>query len=258
MKRTIPAPWPALYRMLHSGRLAGSGRMIILPVDQGFEHGPARSFAANPPGYDPGYHLGLALEAGFSAYACPLGFMEAVARQAAGQIPLILKLNSHESLNDDPDSLPAVTADIDDALRLGCDAIGFTIYPGSAHAHEGYQQLAGNWRPRPRPPAWPWWSGRIPGDRPFPQKSQTSIDVVAYAAQIAAQLGAHIIKVKPPAADLSTEKMALFYRQNGIKTKTLAQRIAHVVQSAFDGRRIVIFSGGAKTSDQDFCRLAAA
>src|SRR3974390_2542230 len=86
-------------RLLNHGYLAGTGKLVILPVDQGFEHGPARSFAPNPDGYDPRYHFQLALEAGCNAYAAPLGFLEAGAGEFAGQIPLILKLNSSDSLS---------------------------------------------------------------------------------------------------------------------------------------------------------------
>src|ERR1700716_592416 len=100
-----------LARRLNHGRLAGTGKMVILPVDQGFEHGPARSFAPNPAGYDPRYHFELAIEAGCSAYAAPLGFLEAGAAEFAGAIPLILKLNSHDLLRgEDPDPMPALTA----------------------------------------------------------------------------------------------------------------------------------------------------
>src|SRR3972149_4409573 len=118
-----------LARLLCTGRLAGTGKMVILPVDQGFEHGPARSFAANPAAYDPMYHPQLAIDAGLNAYATPLGMMEAVADRIAGQIPLILKVNSSNSWATDKDQ--AVTGNVGDALRLGCAAIGFTIYPGS-------------------------------------------------------------------------------------------------------------------------------
>ena len=129
-----------LARLLNHGRLAGTGRLVILPVDQGFEHGPARSFAVNPPGYDPAYHFRLALEAGCNAYAAPLGFIEAGVSEFAGEIPLILKINNHDVLNDEKDPLSAVTGSVKDALRLGCVAVGFTIYPGSANAQAMYQQ----------------------------------------------------------------------------------------------------------------------
>src|SRR6516162_11820929 len=127
-----------LARLLNHGALAGTGKLVILPVDQGFEHGPARSFAINPPAYDPRYHFQLALDAGCNAYAAPLGFIEAGAAEYAGEIPLILKLNNHDLLLDEHDPMPAVTGSVPDALRLGCSAVGFTIYPGSAHRQEMY------------------------------------------------------------------------------------------------------------------------
>ena len=131
-----------LARMLMQGRLGGSGKLVILPVDQGFEHGPARSFAVNPPAYDPHYHFQLAIDAGLSAYAAPLGMLEAGAGTFAGQIPLILKLNSANSLaraKEAPDQ--AVTGSVSDALRLGCSAIGFTIYPGSDAAYDQFEEI---------------------------------------------------------------------------------------------------------------------
>src|ERR1700704_4847788 len=128
-------------RMLNHGRLAGSGKMVILPVDQGFEHGPVRSFGPNPPGYDPEYHIQLAIDAGCNAYAAPLGFLEAVAGKYAGQIPLILKLNNSDSLSKGHPPESAVTGSVRDAVRLGCVAIGYTIYPGSAARNEMYGDL---------------------------------------------------------------------------------------------------------------------
>src|SRR5210317_420207 len=106
-----------LARILMSGRLAGTGKLVILPVDQGFEHGPARSFAKNSPGYDPHYHFQLAIESGCNAYAAPLGFLEAGAADFAGEIPLILKVNNSESLYSNPNPCPAVTSSVQDALQ---------------------------------------------------------------------------------------------------------------------------------------------
>src|ERR1019366_7048378 len=128
-----------LARILMEGKLGGSGKLVILPVDQGFEHGPARSFAPNPPAYDPHYHFQLALDAGLSAFAAPLGMIEAGADSFAGTIPTILKCNSSNSLATNKDH--AVTAGVDDALRLGCAAIGFTIYPGSEFAFEQMEEM---------------------------------------------------------------------------------------------------------------------
>ena len=237
-----------LARLLNSGRLAGTGKFVILPVDQGFEHGPARSFAANPAGYDPNYHFELALEAGCNAYAAPLGFIEAAANRHAGEIPLILKINNHDLLHDERDPLPAVTAGVKDALRLGCVAMGFTIYPGSAHAQTMYQQLReAAAEAKTNGLAVVVWA--YPRGSSLSKEGETAIDVAAYAAQIAAQLGAHVIKVKLPSAHLEQPEARRVYEKVGIPIGTLAERVRHVVQSAFDGHRIVIFSGGAKKDD---------
>jgi class I fructose-bisphosphate aldolase len=238
-----------LARMLNHGTLAGTGRMVILPVDQGFEHGPARSFAVNPPAYDPLYHYQLAIDAGCNAYAAPLGFIEAGAAEFAGDIPLILKMNNHDVLNDEKDPLSAVTATVKDAQRLGCVAAGFTIYPGSANAQAMYQQcremIA---EARSAGLASVVWS--YPRGSSLSKDGETALDVVAYAAQIAAQLGAHVIKVKPPTAHIEQAEAKKAYDKAGVPMSTLAERVRHVIQSSFDGKRIVIFSGGA-TKDDD-------
>jgi class I fructose-bisphosphate aldolase len=238
-----------LARMLNHGTLAGTGRMVILPVDQGFEHGPARSFAVNPPAYDPLYHYQLAIDAGCNAYAAPLGFIESGAAEFAGDIPLILKMNNHDVLNDEKDPLSAVTATVKDAQRLGCVAAGFTIYPGSANAQTMYQQcremIA---EARDAGLASVVWS--YPRGSSLSKEGETALDVVAYAAQIAAQLGAHVIKVKPPTAHIEQAEAKKAYDKAGVPMSTLAERVRHVIQSSFDGKRIVIFSGGA-TKDDD-------
>ena len=233
-----------LARMLNHGRLGGTGKLVILPVDQGFEHGPARSFAKNPAGYDPRYHFELGIEAGCNAYAAPLGFLEAGAAEFAGDIPLILKLNNSDSLAPLPDPAPAITGSVGDALRLGCSAIGFTIYPGSTERNQMFaevRELAEE--AKAAGIAVVVWS--YPRGAGVSKEGETAIDVVAYAAQIAAQLGAHVIKVKPPSATIEQDAARKVYESEGIPIDTLSDRIRHVVQSAFNGRRIVIFSGGA-------------
>lgn len=246
-----------LARMLNHGRLGGSGKMVILPVDQGFEHGPARSFAPNPAGYDPRYHFQLAIEAGCNAYAAPLGFIEAGVSEFAGDIPLILKCNNHDILNDEKDPISAITAGVDDALRLGCSAVGFTIYPGSAERNTMYEQLqrlADDAKSVGLPVV--VWS--YPRGSALSKEGETSIDVVAYAAQIAAQLGADIIKVKLPTAHVELAEAQKVYQKYEIPISTQAERVRHVVQSSFDGRRIVIFSGGATASDEQVYNEARA
>lgn len=238
-----------LARILNHGRLAGTGRMVILPVDQGFEHGPARSFAPNPPAYDPDYHFELAIEAGCNAYAAPLGFLEAGARKYAGRMPLILKLNNSDSLSKG-EPCSAVTASVRDALRLGCAAIGFTIYPGSGLRNEMLHQLrALAEEAKGHGLAVVVWS--YPRGAGISKEGETAVDIVAYAAQIAAQLGAHIIKVKPPAAHIEQPEARKVFEKAKIRVETLADRVRHVLQSAFDGRRLVVFSGGpAKTREE--------
>jgi class I fructose-bisphosphate aldolase len=217
--------------------------MVILPVDQGFEHGPARSFAPNAPGYDPRYHFQLAIDAGCNAYAAPLGFLEAGAAEFAGDIPLILKLNSSDSLYAGEDPCPAVTGSVEDALRLGCSAIGFTIYPASANRNLMYEEIRELAEEAKHVGlAVVIWS--YPRGSGISKQGETAIDVCAYAAQIAAQLGAHMIKVKPPTEHIEQEAARKVYEEQGIPVGSLAERISHVVQSAFGGRRIVIFSGG--------------
>lgn len=230
--------------MMETGTLAGTGKMVILPVDQGFEHGPARTFAKNPEGYDPLYHYQLAVDAGCNAYAAPLGFLEAGARQFAGKIPTILKLNNSDSLYGSEDPKPAVTGSVNDALRLGCAAIGFTIYPGSADRNEMYMELRElSEDAKEAGLAVVVWS--YPRGSGISKDGETAIDVCAYAAQIACQLGAHIVKVKPPTDFIEQDAARKVYEAEGIDISTLAARVKHVVESSFGGRRIVIFSGGA-------------
>ncbi len=246
-----------LARMLNHGRLAGTGKMVILPVDQGFEHGPARSFAPNPAGYDPRYHFQLAIESGCNAYAAPLGSLEAAAADFAGEIPLILKCNNHDVLNDEKDPISALTSGVEDALRLGCVAIGFTIYPGSAERTTMYEQLRDlTLEAKAAGLATVVWS--YPRGSALSKEGETAIDVVTYAAQIAAQLGADIIKVKLPSAKVELPEAQKVYQKYEIPISTLAERVHHVIESSFNGRRIVIFSGGATAADEQVFNEARA
>lgn len=239
-----------LYRMLMHGRLGGTGKFVILPVDQGFEHGPLRSFLPNPVGFNPLYHPQLAIDAGCNAYAAPLGFIEAAADKFGGQLPFILKVNNHDMLHKDANPIPAVTSGIQDALRLGCAAIGFTIYPGSTERETMYEELRELIaEAKSNGLVAVVWS--YPRGEHLKKEDETAVDVSCYAAQIAAQLGANIIKVKPPKAHIAQEENAKAIKESGVKIDTLADRVRLVIRSAFDGTRIVIFSGGAKGSDEN-------
>jgi class I fructose-bisphosphate aldolase len=239
-----------LYRMLTHGTLGGTGKLVILPVDQGFEHGPARSFAPNPSGYDPDYHIQLAIDSGCNAYAAPLGFIEATADKYAGQIPLILKLNNSDTLPKMDQPCSAVTGSVEDALRLGCAAIGFTIYPGSGHRNTMYEEFRElTLEAKDHGLAVVLWA--YPRGAGISKDGETAVDVAAYAAQISAQLGAHIIKIKPPRDLVEQAEAKKVFEKYAIPTKTLADRVRHCVQAAFNGKRILIFSGGeAKSTDE--------
>ena len=234
-----------LARILMSGKLGGSGKLVILPVDQGFEHGPARSFAKNTSAYDPHYHFKLAIDAGLNAFAAPLGMLEAGADTFAGQIPLIMKVNSSNSLSNEilaPSQ--ALTGCVTEAIRLGCSAVGFTIYPGSEMALDmisEIQEIAAEAKEAGL--AVVVWS--YPRGGNISKKGETAIDIVSYAAHMAALVGAHIIKVKPPTSYIEQDEAKKVYELENIPIASLNERIKHVVQSCFNGKRIVVFSGGS-------------
>jgi fructose-bisphosphate aldolase, class I len=234
-----------LCRMLMEGKLGGTGKMIILPVDQGFEHGPARSFAKNPAGYDPLYHYQLAIDAGLNAYAAPLGSLEAGADTYAGQIPTILKVNSSNSLmSETAGKNQAITGSVQDALRLGCAAIGFTIYPGSDMALDMFEEIVEMRREAAaKGVATVIWS--YPRGEAITKAGETAIDVAAYAAHIAALLGAHIIKIKLSTDSLMLPEAKKVYEEEKIDISDMAARVKHCVDASFAGRRIIVFSGGA-------------
>ena len=241
-----PGTKASLIRILMEGKLRGTGKLVILPVDQGFEHGPARSFAANPAAYDPHYHFQLAIDAGLSAFAAPLGLLECGASSFAGQIPLILKMNSSNALATEKDQ--AVTGSVSDALRLGCSAIGFTIYPGSEYCFKQMDELRDlAEEAKAAGLAVVVWS--YPRGPMLDKEGETALDICAYAAHMAALAGAHIIKVKPPTEHLGLPAAKGVYEAQAIPRATMAERVRHVVQSCFAGRRIVVFSGGENNTD---------
>ena len=239
-----------LARILTSGKLGGTGKLVILPVDQGFEHGPARSFAKNSSAYDPHYHFKLAIDAGLSAFAAPLGMLEAGADTFAGQIPLIMKMNSSNSLSNEKKApSQALTGSVSEAIRLGCSAVGFTIYPGSEMALDmisDIQEIAVEAKDAGL--AVVVWS--YPRGGNITKEGETAIDIISYAAHMAALVGAHIIKVKPPTSFIEQDEAKKVYLSENIPISLLNERIKHVVQSCFNGKRLVVFSGGT-SKDKD-------
>src|SRR5262249_14898944 len=202
-----------------------------------------------PDGYDPDYHFQLAIDSGCNAYAAPLGFLEASADKFAGQIPLILKLNNSDTLAKVDQPCSAVTGSVEDAIRLGCSAIGFTIYPGSGYRNTMYEEIR-ELILEAKAHGLPTVLWAYPRGAGLSKEGELATDVAGYAAQISAQLGAHIIKNKPPKDFIEQAEAKKVFEKYNIPTKTLADRVKHCVQSAFNGKRIVIFSGGeAKGTD---------
>ena len=237
-----------LGRILMSGKLSGTGKLVILPVDQGHEHGPDKSFMVNPEAYDPIYHYELAIEAGLSAYAAPLGFLEAGAETYAGQIPTILKINSSNSLSSIKNQSKNGT--VKEALRLGCAAVGFTIYPGSDYQYdmiEEFKEISFEASEAGLPSV--LWS--YPRGPNIDKESETSIDTIAYAAHIAALLGAHIIKVKPPSSSVTNSDLKKQYSEFLSNIESLSERIKHIKKSAFNSKKLVVFSGGNAKGTQE-------
>jgi class I fructose-bisphosphate aldolase len=245
-----PGTQTNIVRLLNHGTLAGTGRLVILPVDQGFEHGPLRSFGPNAEGNDPDYHYQLAIDSGCNAYAAPLGPIEVGASKFAGQVPLILKVNNSDTLAKIDQPCSAITSSVEDALRLGCVAIGYTIYPGSGQRNSMYQDLREiTLEAKRKGLVVITWS--YPRGAGLSKAGETGVDVCAYAAHIAAQLGAHFVKVKPPTAHVEFEDSKKAFEKNPVKLDTLEDRVRFVVKSTFNGKRVVIFSGGESKGAAD-------
>lgn len=244
-----PGTLTNLYRLLSTGTLAGTGKLVILPVDQGFEHGPLRSFGPNTAGNDPDYHMQLAIDSGCNAYAAPLGQLEVSAGKFAGQVPLILKLNNSDTLAKIDQPCSALTGSVEDALRLGCVGIGYTIYPGSGMRNRMYEDLRElTIEAKRKGLVVITWS--YPRGAGLSKAGETAVDITTYASHIAAQLGAHIVKVKPPTAHVEQDESKKVYEKHPVKIDTLADRVKHVVDCTFGGKRVVIFSGGESKSTE--------
>ena len=237
-----------LGRILMHGDLGGTGKLVILPVDQGHEHGPDKSFFINPSAYDPDYHYQLAIEAKISAYAAPYGFLESGSERFAGQIPTILKINSSNGLNDQ--KYQSINGSVKDALRLGCSAVGFTIYPVSEYQYdmiEEFKEVSREASEYGLPSV--LWS--YPRGGKISKEGETALDIIGYAAHIAAQLGAHIIKVKPPSTFIENKDLNNMFDNRKSNLNLLSDRISHIKKCAFNFKRIVVFSGGNSKNSSD-------
>ena len=234
-----------LYRLLYKYG-PGNGRLMILPIDQGLEHGP-RDFFINPESLNPEFQLRLALEGGFSAIAFQIGLAEKYLRTFAGKVPLILKINGKTEIPPDDEAFSPCNATAEDAVRLGADAIGYTSYIGSPRQDEDFVQF-GRVRREAERAGLPVIMWAYPRGQFMEQKGgRDSLYAVDYAARIAQELGADVVKLNFPKVD--EEKRAQYPKEYRDLKLSKLEMLEKVVASA--GRTLTLMSGGAKRSDEE-------
>src|SRR5688572_5311241 len=224
----------------------GQGTLMLLPIDQGIEHGP-RDFFPNPASKDPEYQFRLAAEAGYSAIACQIGMAEKYYPDYAGAVPLILKVNGKTDIPPSGDALSTLNSSVEDAVRLGADAVGYTLYVGSPRQDQDLVQLKGVREECDRygMPLVVWSYPR--GDAVAGKGGQNSFYAIDYAARMAMEMGADVVKLNMPKIDPDKDKDSPApYNEGGF---TQEDAIAHCVESA--GRSLVVLSGGSRIDDDE-------
>ena len=234
-----------LHRLLYKYG-PGNGRLMVLPIDQGLEHGP-RDFFANPESINPEFELRLALEGGFSAIAFQIGLAEKYLKGFAGKVPLILKINGKTEIPPDDDAFSPCHASVDDAVRVGADAVGYTCYVGSPRQDEDFIQF-GKVRRDAERAGLPLIMWAYPRGKHMEQKGgRDSLYAVAYAARVAQELGADVVKVNYPKID--EERRPMYAKEYRDLKFSKQEMLEHVVASA--GRTLTIMSGGSKRADAE-------
>jgi fructose-bisphosphate aldolase, class I len=220
----------------------GHGTLLFLPIDQGIEHGP-RDFFPNPASKDPEYQFNLAAEAGYSAIACQIGLATKYYPDYAGQVPLILKVNGKTDIPPSDDALSPTNACVEDAVRLGADAVGYTLYVGSPRQDADLRQLQGVREDCDRygMPLIIWAYPR--GEYVEKKGGQKSLYAIDYAARLAMEMGADVVKLNLPSPDPNPDSPAPYNELD----VTQEEAVALVVSSA--GRSLVVLSGGSKIDD---------
>ena len=255
MEAGSPAEQKSLLEVLPPGKRArlhrllyefgpGNGTLMLLPIDQGIEHGP-RDFFPNPASKDPDYQFRLAAEAGYSALACQIGMAEKYYPDYAGQVPLILKVNGKTDIPSSAQALSTCNASVEDAVRLGADAVGYTLYVGSPRQDEDLAQLKVVREDCDRygMPLVIWSYPR--GEAVDGKGGATSFYAIDYAARLAMEMGADVVKLNMPKIDPAKDKDAQPPYDEMEVTADEAMR--HCVESA--GRSLVVLSGGSKVDD---------
>lgn len=220
----------------------GHGTLLFLPIDQGIEHGP-RDFFPNPASKDPEYQFHLAAEAGYSAIACQIGLATKYYPDYAGQVPLILKVNGKTDIPPSDEALSPTNASVEDAVRLGADAVGYTLYVGSPRQDDDLRQLQGVREDCDRY-GMPLIIWAYPRGRDIEKKGgQKSLYAIDYAARLAMEMGADVVKLNLPSPEPNPDSPAPY---NELEV-TQEEAVGHVVSSA--GRSLVVLSGGSKIDD---------
>lgn len=239
-----------LYRLLYEHG-PGNGTMLLLPIDQGLEHGPV-DFFANPEALNPEYQARLALEGGYSGIVFHIGLAEKYMPKYAGKVPLVLKLNGKTNIPPDDEAFSPQTATVEDAVRLGADAVGYTLYVGSPAQDQDFIQFMQIRAEAERfgMPVIVWayprgWAVEEKGGR-------ESLYAVDYAARVADELGADVVKLNVP--DFESEKNLESPKPYNTLKLDYAQAVRKVVESA--GKTMVLFSGGSKIGDEDLLEKA--
>lgn len=227
----------------------GKGTMLFLPIDQGLEHGPV-DFFTNPPSEDPGYQCQLALEGRYSAVVFHVGLAEKYMKPYAGRVPLVLKLNGKTNIPSDDDAFSSLTGSVEDAVRLGADAVGYTLYVGSPSQDADIAQFHEVRRDAERlgMPAIVWSYPR--GSAIDAKGGQVTPYAVEYAARVACEIGADVVKINYPQAD--SPGIAKTPKPYNTLNLSEEESVSRAVKAA--GKTLVIFSGGSKIDDEDLLR----
>ncbi len=234
-----------LHRLLFEHGPA-NGTLLLLPIDQGLEHGPV-DFFPNPDSADPEFQFRLAAEGGFSGIAVHIGLAQKYMRKYAGRVPLVLKINGKTTIPSDDEAFSPLTASVEDAVRLGADAIGYTLYVGSPMQGEDLAQLAAVREEAERfgMPLIVWSYPR--GEAIEEKGGRDALYAIDYAARVACEMGADIVKLNFP--KLETAKSAEQPKPYDSFNPSLREAVEKIVSSA--GRTLVLFSGGSKLGDDD-------
>jgi class I fructose-bisphosphate aldolase len=243
-----PGKRARLHRMLYEYG-PGNGTLLFLPIDQGIEHGPV-DFFDNPDSIDPDYEYRLALEGNYSGIALHYGLAAKYFSKYAGKVPLLLKINGKTNVPSDDEPFSPLTGSVEDAVRLGADAVGYTLYVGSPRQDDDIKQLTDVRRDCERygMPLVVW---SYPRGKAIKEKGgQDSLYAVDYAARMACELGADIVKLNVPKPE-SNDKEPKPYNTLNLSE---ADAVRKVVKSA--GRTLVLISGGSKVGDDDLLHKA--